>query len=393
MHYCCFIPTSLVALGIFALWSIYGEQSMLTKLPSIICRTFYPALDASTWLPYSPKVSWYARNIMLSINIYLLIAIFTALSSANYGEELAVVDLPFFSNALPPVQPPHELLHREYEAAEQVSPAFRERDVTFKWYSHAGTRDHLYRWIFGNATNHYNISMSTCLKRSSVAGVYQFMNGSSANDATVGDIYTDLGYGNPLDFSGNRTAQLIINAEAAYQDISTFLLNSILCSGDPQIRDDLRRQLLFRSDGFRSDGRITTVILQSVSGMVIYFAWNSIGLLFNNHPGIKLLLGGIATLQLVLVVGLLEILRQEGLIQPYEAAFVGSVYVAKARSLILQATRSGRTSGQAAGACLPATQMMQAGVQAGSGSAAVQELGIAASADVPEIQAACTGPD
>lgn len=371
--------------------SVY-EQYMLTTLPSIICRNFYPALDASIWLPHNPRVS-YARSIMLSINMYLLLAIFTAVSSANYGEQLAVADFPLFANAPPFFQPPHELLLREYEAAEQDLPALRERDVTFKWYSHGGTGDHLYQWIFGNATNHYNISMTTCIKRSSVAGVYQFMNGSSITDATVGDIYTDLGYENPPGFSGNRTAQAIINAEAAYQDISTFLLDSLLCSGDSQIRDDLRRQLLFRSDGFRSDGRITTVILQSVSGMVIYFAWNGIGLLFNNHPGVKLLLGGIATFQLVLVVGLLEILRQEGLIQPYEAAFVGSVFVARARSLILQATRSGRASGQAAGACLPATQMMQAGIQAGSGSAPVQELGVVASADVPEIQAACTGPD
>lgn len=330
---------------------------------------------------------------MLSIKIQFLLAIFTALSSARYGEQLAVADFPLFSNVPPPVRPPHELLFREYEAAEQDSPALRERDITFKWYSHGGTGDSLYQWIFGNATNHYNISMATCIKRSSVAGVYQFINGSSTTSATVGDIYTDLGYGNPLGFSGNRTAQAIINAEAAYQDISTFLLNSILCSGDSQIKDDLRRRLLFRSDGFRSDGRITTVMLQSVSGMVIYFAWNGIGLLFNDHPGFKMLLGGIATFQLILVVGLLEILKQEGLIQPYEAAFVGSVYVARARSLFLQATRSGRASGQAAGACLPATQMMQAAVQAGSGSAPVQELGVVASADVPETQAACTGPD
>lgn len=66
--------------------------------------------------------------------------------------------------------------------------------------------------------------------------------------------------------------------------------------------------------------------------------------------------------------------------------------MAKARSLILRATQSGR-AGQAAGPCLTGTQLAAAVAQAGSGSSPAHDLGVVASADVPEIQAACANPD
>ena len=330
---------------------------------------------------------------MLSISITLGLAIFAALSSAGHGEQLAVADFPFLSNAPPSVDPPNKLLLREDGATEQDSRALRKRDITIGWYSHKFTQNYLYQWIFGNATNHFNISISTCVKGSSVAGVYQFVNGSSTTDATVGDIYRDLGYGTTFGTPQTMIAQTLINAEAAYQDISNFLLNSILCSGDSQLKDDIRRQLLFSYDGFRSDGQVTTLLLQSVGAMAVYFTWAGLDSLFKDPPGVKTLFGGIATFNLILMVGLLENLRQEGVRQPYQAPFVGSLFVAYARSLLLQATRSGRATNQAAGACLPASQMMEAAVQAGSGSAPAQELGVLASADVPGIQATCANSD
>ena len=130
-----------------------------------------------------------------------------------------------------------------------------------------------------------------------------------------------------------------------------------------------------------------TLILQGSGALISYFLWNGIGLAFEN-PGVKILFGGIATLQLVIVVGLLEILRQEGRIEPYETALIGAFYVARARMLIMRMRLGGRAN-QAAGPCLPETQMTAAVATAGSGSAPAQDLGVAASADVSEIQAAC----
>ena len=332
---------------------------------------------------------------MLSIGISLLTIVLTTLSSAEHDEQLAVTDLSFLSSTPPSVQLSDELTTLSFrgdDATEQNPYALEERDVTFRWYSHYYNQNHLRQWIFGNATSLFNISMSTCINSSDMAGVYQFMNGSTSTVATVGDIYTDLGYKNALANREKMMTQFLINAQAAYDEISTFLLDSILCSGDSQWRDELRRQLLVRPDGFQSNGRIMTVALQAVGAVVTFYTVNGIGLLFNDMPGVKYLFGGIAGVNAIIVIGILQILQEEGMIAPIESAFVGLTFVAKARSLVLRATQSGRAN-QAAGPCLTGTQLTAAVAQAGSGSAPAPDLGVVASADVSEIQAACASTD
>ena len=314
-----------------------------------------------------------------------LTAILTALSSAEHNDQLAIADSSIFSRVPTSVHYSDEvatLPFQEDEPSKRGSQALDERDITFGWYSRIYNKDNLRQWIFGNVTNKFNISMSNCIKSSDVAGVYQFMNGTNRTDATVGDIYTDLGYRNaPINPNG-MLAHTSVNAQAAYDEIWAFLLTSIYCSDNALVRDELRRRLLFQSDG-----RVMTVILQASGGAVVYFIWNGIGLRVDD-PGTKVLLGGIGTFFLIVVVGILDILRQEGTIEPLEAAivFVCNVIVAKARSVILKMRLRGRAN-RDPGPCLPATQMAAAIASAGSGSAPVQELG--ASADVSEIQAAC----
>ncbi|KAL9069450.1 MAG: hypothetical protein Q9161_005501 [Pseudevernia consocians] len=332
---------------------------------------------------------------MLSISVTLLTIIFTALSSAEHNEQLAVADLSFLSNTPPSVLVSDELTtlpSRGDEAMEQNPQALGERDINFGWYSHYYNQDHLRQWIFGNGTMSFNISMSTCINSSDVAGVYQFMNGSTSTNATIGDIYMDLGYGTALANQEKMMAQTLINAQAAYDEISTFLLDSILCSGSSLWRNELRRQLFARPDGFQSNGRVMTVALQATGAVVTFYAVNGIGLFFNDYPAIKYLFAGIAGLNSIILIGVLQILQEEGMIVPYETAFMGLSFVAKARSLVLRATQSGR-AGQAAGPCLTGTQLTAAVAHAGSGSAPVQELGVVAAADVSEIQAACANPD
>lgn len=314
-----------------------------------------------------------------------LIAILTAPSSAEHNDQLAIADSAISSSIPPSVRYSDEVAtfpFREDEPSKQDSQALGAREITFGWYSRIYNKDNLRQWIFGNATNKFNISLSNCINSSDVAGVYQFMNGTNSTDATVGDIYTDLGYRNAPINPSIMLAHTSVNAQAAYDEISDFLLTSIFCSGDAVVRDELRRQLLFRSDG-----RVLTVILQGSGGVVAYLIWNGIGLKVDD-PGIKLLLGGIGTFFLIIVVGVLDILRQEGRIEPLETALMGSVLVAKARSVILKMRQGGRAN-QDAGPCLPATQMAAALASAGSGSAPVQDLGVVASADVSENQAAC----
>ena len=327
---------------------------------------------------------------MLSICITLLIAIFTVVSPAEHDEHIAIADLSSLPSTPPSVQFSDQLaslLLGGGDVTEQNPQALRERDLNFGWYSHEYNQNNLAQWIFGNATQQYNISISTCVKRNQVIGVYQFMNGSNSTEATFGDIYSDLGYGTTLNIPEKMINQTLINAEAAYNEMSTFLLDFILCVDSPTLRDELRRQLL--ADNFVSNGRITTLILQTASTAVIYYGWNGLGL-YLQREDLKFILGGIATCNIVFVLGLLEILRQEDLIQPYEAALVGSWMVAKARSLILKATQNGRAIG---GACLPVTGLADAAAQAGSGAAPVQDLGVVAGADVPPIQAACANPN
>ena len=322
----------------------------------------------------------------LSLFTITLTAILTVPSSAEHNDQLAIADFSIFSGIPPSVHYSDEvatLPFREDEPSKQDSQALGERDITFGWYSRTYNKDNLRQWIFGNATTKFNISLSNCINSSDVAGVYQFMNGTNSTDATVGDIYTDLGYRDALINSNRMLAHTSVNAQAAYDEISAFLLTSIFCSGNALGRDELRRRLLFRSDG-----RVLTVVLQGAGGMVAYFIWNGIGLIVDD-PGIKLLFGGIGTFFLIIVVGLLDILRQEGRIEPLETALMGSVLVAKARSVIQKMRQSGRAN-QDAGPCLPATQMAAAVATAGSGSAPVQDLGVVASADVSEIQAACS---
>ena len=324
----------------------------------------------------------FTRVSLLTIT---LTAILTAPSSAEHNDQLAIADLSIFSGIPPSVNYSDEvatLPFREDEPSKQDSQALGERGITFGWYSRTYNKDNLRQWIFGNATNKFNISLSNCINSSEVAGVYQFMDGTNRTDATVGDIYTDLGYRNATIDQNRMLALTSVNAQAAYDEISAFLLISIFCSDNALMRDELRRRLLFRSEG-----RVLTVILQGAGGMVAYFIWNGIGLKIDN-PGIRLLFGGIGTFFLIIVVGLLDILRQENRIEPLETALMGSVLVAKARSVIQKMRQSGRAN-QDAGPCLPATQMAAALASAGSGSAPVQDLGVVASADVSEIQAAC----
>ena len=312
-------------------------------------------------------------------------AILTALSSAEHNHQLAIADFPIFSALPPSVQYSEEaatLPFRADKPLKQNSQALGEREITFGWYSRIYNKDNLRQWIFGNATIMFNISMSNCINSSDVAGVYQFMDGTNRTDATVGDIYTDLGYGNALINQNRMLAHTSVNAQAAYDEISAFLLTSIFCNGNALMRDELRRRLLFRSDG-----RVLTVILQGLGGVSAYFFWNGIGLKYDD-PGIKMLFGGIGTFFLIIVVGILEILRQENRIEPLETAIVGNILVAKARDVIQKMRQSGRAN-QDAGPCLPATQMAAAVASAGSGSAPVQDLGVVASADVSENQAAC----
>ena len=314
-----------------------------------------------------------------------LTAILTAFCSAEHKDQLAIADFPILSGLPPSVHDSNEvatLPFRQDETLKQDSQTLDERDINFGWYSRAYDHGYLRQWIFGNATKQFNISMSNCIKAGHVVGIYQSMDGTNHTTATIADIYKDLGYSDTHLDPKKILAQFSVNAQAAYEEILAFLLTSIFCSGDALVGNELRRRLLSRSDR-----GILTVILQGAGDVVSYFIWNGKKIKVDD-PGIKLLFGGIGTFFLEIVVGLLDLLRQEATLEPVEAAFMGTVLAAKARSVILKMKQSGRLD-QDIEPCLPATQMAAALALAGSGSAPVQDLGVLASTDVSNFQAAC----
>ena len=152
------------------------------------------------------------------------------------------------------------------EAFDRHPHLVQERAITFGWYSHFYNRDNLWQWTFGNASNAFNISVSTCVNGTDVAGVYQFEDGTTRDDTTVGDVIRDIQSGDTPASPERYTARTLSNILAAYDDAQTFLLDMVFCSGPSLYKDELRRHLLARPDYNR---RVRVVVYQSVVGLLV----------------------------------------------------------------------------------------------------------------------------
>lgn len=222
-----------------------------------------------------------------------------------------------------------------------------------KWNSRVTKSNGFYQWIFGNAEQQYNISIDACLKKSDVVGVWDFEDDTRKNDATLGDIETDLGFGTPSTKYAHRALQ---NAQSGVKEAQAFS-NSLVCS-DPtagQLEDQaqLRHLLAY------SKGAVTAAVAAASYGVIVYLLYGALSLLIHNPVG-KLILDAVGLFGIVFGTGLIGILAVGPDFANIEAAIIGSVFISRIRQMILRASQTGR----AAGPCLPAGQVTGAAIQA-----------------------------
>jgi len=258
---------------------------------------------------------------------------------------------------------------------EDGSPAIHERDNgdiasgLDGWQSRMTRSSGLLQWTFGNNLNQYNISMDTCLKKSSVIGVWQSQDGTTNNDATIGDIMADLGFGTGSVVPYERySARILQNAMSAVSEAQT-LMDTILCTSPTATQ--LENQAQLRHLLFESQGKLTAVVMGAAYAVVVYYFYNIIALYVTN-PAVKLLITGTGNLGIIVGLGIIGFFGATGDLAPIEASFVGSVFVARMRQMILQATQAGRVQGP----CLPITQVTAAAVQGAANAAAPAVAGV-----------------
>ena len=243
-----------------------------------------------------------------------------------------------------------------------------------KWNSRVSQSYGYYHWIFGNAEQQYNISMDACLKNSDVIGVWDFEDGTTKNDATLGEIKTDLGFGTPSTKYAHRALQ---NTQLAVKEAQAFS-KSLMCTDPTAVQ--LENQAQLRHLLAYSKGAVTTAVAAASYGVIVYLFYGVIALVVHN-PVAKLILDAVGLFGIVFGGGLIGILATGGDFANIEAAIIGSVFISRIRQMILRATQTGR----AAGPCLPAGQVTGAAIQAAA------EAGQAAAAANPGQAAAGAG--
>ena len=196
--------------------------------------------------------------------------------------------------------------------------------------------NHLFEWIFSYGGIDYNISISKCIHPSEVIGIYQFHNGSTKHDATVSDIISDFGYGKPYGSPQRFDAIAYSTSQAAYNEGSTFLQDSVLCGGGNSASyQELRRRLLFQSDG-----RISALIVDTVWGVGcgIVGAYVSNG---RNTTGRQIIGGGVGVGAIIFGVGLNGIFRGEdgyrgleNVVFRLKTAFMATILAVRLRAMI-----------------------------------------------------------
>ena len=137
-----------------------------------------------------------------------------------------------------------------------------------------------------------------------MAGVYQFENVTTQNDATVGDVVRDLQYGDTPSSSKEYASRTLRNVLAVYDEAQTFLSDLILCGNEPIDREELRRHLLASSISY---GEVRFVISQSVVVGFYTLVGTGVAMAFD-HPLVKLGAAEWAALNIACGTGLLGLI-------------------------------------------------------------------------------------
>lgn len=195
---------------------------------------------------------------MLYIRMTLLCVVATLLSAIVSEKQLAIADEP----TLPLFQSPFSLSNgMGLGPFDDDDTVLQKRDFSFGSFSRGRIKDNLYQWTFGNATNKVNISISTCTQLDDVAGVYQFTDGITKNNATIREMVVDFGMGTSSGFPERYAIQMIKTVELAYNE-SQELLQDIICNDTSLALSNPGRQLL------HFNGRVASIVI-GASGLAV----------------------------------------------------------------------------------------------------------------------------
>lgn len=146
-------------------------------------------------------------------------------------------------------------------------PSLEERDISFGQQSRVVNLDGLFQWTFGDATNHYNISIDKCIRLGDAVGVWDFEDGSRKYNASLGEIMADLGIGKDYGSPARSAARLLSNDILAHNEGRDYLEGSVLCKGN-STSPTKRRDLLIRDNGDSAAGFKVAMLKKTVLGFV-----------------------------------------------------------------------------------------------------------------------------
>lgn len=199
--------------------------------------------------------------------------------------------------------------------------------------------DHLFQWIFGNATRSVNISVSTCVLLTDIAGPYQFNDGTMSYNATMLDILKDLGFGSSSDAHARYANRTLSNAQSAYDEIQAFLIEDILVTDNTPSHAKPGIQGRALSD-FRSEGRVLALVMKTIVGAILGLGMARLGAGPEVTHG-QLAAGAISSGALVAIVSIVDIIREEGGIAKIEppwmqrlAIWIANVFISLTRKLV-----------------------------------------------------------
>jgi hypothetical protein len=200
---------------------------------------------------------------------------------------------------------------------------------------------------------------------------------------------TDLGMGSGRSIPYDQyAARLLQNAQSMLTEIDTLLTTDVLCPNPTATELENHAQLRHLLAPVPA-GMITAIVVAAAYGTTVWYSYNIIALFVTNPVG-HMLLTGTGTMAILLGAGMITLLGTTGDFAPVEAALMGSVWVARMRQLLLQATRAGRTQEP----CLPVAQVGAAAVQAAANAIAPAVAGTVqavANANPPQGAGAANG--
>lgn len=131
--------------------------------------------------------------------------------------------------------------------------------------------------VWFDGTEHYNISISKCIRFSETIGRWTHLDDTTQPDATLSDITGDLSahFRNTTDLSNFVKARLLANAELAASEAEASLQSTICNYAQPAAHDELRKLLAptpvdhLNTKFFAVDGYWTGVLVSMGAGATV----------------------------------------------------------------------------------------------------------------------------